>query len=262
MEETKTFGGAWAGTSYENTPLAQRVAEQLRRMIMGGELQPESQLPNEPELSNLLNVSRSTVRSALTVLEQGGYVLRRRGIGTFVAKDPPTYNNLNFNSGVTQLIRASGAKPGCTEVLVTTRAASEHVANRLDVAPDTPVVTIERVRLANERRVVFSLDYLPHCLFHPSEGAIPLAEIEAFIISQQSMYGFLEQRLSVEVHHGVAWIRPLTAESYIAEKLRVPRGSSILYIEQVDFSADGVPIALADEYYVADAFTFSVFRSS
>lgn len=262
MEETKPFRVSWADASYESTPLAQRVAEQLRRMIMEGELQPESQLPTEPELSSLLNISRSTVRSALIILEQGGYVLRRRGIGTFVAKDPPTYNNLNINSGVTQLIRSSGAKPGCTEVLVTTRPASEHVANRLDLEPATPIVTIERVRLANERRVVFSLDYLPQWLFETSDGEIPLAEMEEFVTTHQSMYAFLKKRISLEVHHGIAWIRPLAAESYIAEKLRVPRASTILYIEQVDFSANGVAIALADEYYVADAFTFSVFRSS
>ena len=53
----------------------------------------------------------------------------------------------------------------------------------------------------------------------------------------------------------------LTAEGYIAEKLQVARGNSILHIEQVDFNFSGEPVALADEYYVADAFTFSIYRS-
>jgi GntR family transcriptional regulator len=262
MEETEALVVDWPGESYASTPLGHRVAEQLRTMIMGGKLKPESQLPNEPELSSLLNVSRSTVRSALTILEQGGYVLRRRGIGTFVVKEPPTFNRLNVNSGVTQLIRSSGAQPGCAEVLVTHRPASDHVAKRLDLEQGTPLVTIERVRLANERRVVFSLDYLPHSLFQLPREEIPLAEIEAFIASHQSMYAFLRQRLTLELHHGIAWIRPQMAGTYIAEKLQVPRDSSILYLEQVDYTGGGVPIALADEYYVADAFTFSVFRSS
>jgi GntR family transcriptional regulator len=124
------------------------------------------------------------------------------------------------------------------------------------------LVTLERVRLANERRVVFSLDYLPHSLFREPGGEIPLTEIEEYITNNQSMYAFFHQRLSLELHHGIAWIRPLVAGTYIAEKLQVPRDSSILYIEQVDYDANGVPIALADEYYVADAFDFSVHRSS
>jgi GntR family transcriptional regulator len=252
---------SWEGEAHDSTPLAQRVAEQLREMIMQGKLGPETQLPKEPDLSALLNVSRSTVRSALTILEQGGFILRRWGVGTFIAKDPPTYNNLNMNSGVTQLIRSSGAEPGCVELLVSRRGASEHVANRLALEPGSPAVIVERVRLANERRTVFSQDYLPQALFKTQDGEISLTEIDGYLRQNQSMYAFLRERCRLEIHHGIAWIRPLTAEGYIAEKLQVARGSSILHLEQVDFNFSGEPVALADEYYVADAFTFSIYRS-
>ena len=176
---------------------------------------------------------------------------------SFIAKNPPTYNNLNINSGVTQLIRSSGAVPGCLETLVAKRAASEHVANRLSVEKGSTIVVIERVRLANDRRTVFTQDYLPQSLFCIGEDEISLEEIEDYLEEQQSMYAFLRERCAVDVHHGNAWIRPLLAEGYIAEKLELPRGSSILHIEQVDFTSDGIPFALSDEYYVADAFTFS-----
>jgi GntR family transcriptional regulator len=251
-----------SGGSYEGVLLDQRVAEQLREMIMDGTLAPESQLPTEPELSSLLNVSRSTLRSALTILEQSGYILRRRGVGTFVAKNPPTYNHLNVNSGVTQLIRASGAQVGCIEALVAIRPAGERVAARLDVDRGSPVLAMERVRLANDRRVVFMVEYLPHSLFFVGDREISLQEIEDFVCTEQSMYVFLRERLGLEIHHGIAWLRPLMAESYLAEKLGVASGNSLLYLEQVDYDASGRPIALSDEYYVADAFTFSVYRTS
>lgn len=252
----------WSSEAFDNTPLAQRVADHLRKMIMEGKLEADSQLPNEPDLSSYLNVSRSTIRSALTILEQAGFIHRRWGVGTFIAKDPPTYSNLSINSGVTQLIRSSGAQPGNAELFLTTRPASEHVANRLSIEPGTPIVIIERVRLANERRVVFMQDYLPQSLFRAPEGKIPLEELERHILEKQSVYAFLRERLSLDVHHGIAWIRPTSAESYIAEKLQIPRGSNLLHIEQVDFDSSGEPIALADEYYVADAFTFYIYRSS
>ncbi|MCZ7554058.1 MAG: hypothetical protein B6D39_05175 [Anaerolineae bacterium UTCFX2] len=250
------------GDANDSTTLAQRVVEQLRALIMEGALPPEYQLPNEPDLATALNVSRSTVRSALTILEQGGFIQRRWGVGTFIAKSPPTYNNLSINSGVTQLIRSSGAEPGHTEFLMVTRPASEHVANRLSIEPGAPVVVLERVRLANQRIVVFCLDILPQALFQNSTGMIPLAEIEEYIRENQSMYTFIRERLGKEIHHGIAWIRPLTAEAYLAEKLAIPRGSSVLHLEQVDFSVDEEPLALTDEYYVPDAFTFYIYRSS
>jgi GntR family transcriptional regulator len=229
---------------------------------MDGILPPESQLPNEPDLSALLKVSRSTIRSSLTILEQTGFVQRRWGVGTFIAKDPPTYNNLSINSGVTQLIRSSGAEPGFVEFLINLRPASERIANLLSLELAEPVVVLERVRLANERRVVFSLDIIPQHIFHDMDGFIPLDEVEQFLHEKQSMYTFFRERLSLEIHHGIARIRPLTAESYISEKLAIPQKSNILHIEQVDYDNDGEPLALTDEYYDADSFTFYFYRSS
>lgn len=76
------------------------------------------------------------------------------------------------------------------------------------------------------------------------------------------MYKFLEEKMSLNIHHAVAWISPLTADKFVSDKLHLQPGSGILYIEQVDYSVDGKPYALADEYHVADVFTFSVYRNN
>ncbi len=252
----------WDKDARDGTQLAQRVTEHLRKMIMDGVLPPETQLPNEPDLAAFLNISRSTVRSALTILEQGGFIQRRWGVGTFVTKNPPTYDNLSLNSGVTQMIRSSGAEPGSAELLLATRPANERVSSQLSIELGTPTLVIERVRLANDLRAVFTVDVLPLSLFQTSGRDISLADLEKHINEQQSVYGFLRQHLSLDIHHGIAWIRPLSAEQYIADKLQICVGSNILHLEQVDFDNNGEPVALSDEYYVADAFRFYIYRSS
>jgi len=68
----------------DSVTLPERVAEQLRSMIIKGELKPGVQLPTEPELSVALNVSRGTLRAALDRLAYEGVIIRRRGVGTFV----------------------------------------------------------------------------------------------------------------------------------------------------------------------------------
>ena len=252
----------WNKDAAEGLQLTQRVTEFLRKLIMDGNLPPESQLPNEPDLSTYLNISRSTVRSALAILEQGGFIQRRWGVGTFVAKNPPTYNNLSLNSGVTQLIRSSGEEPGSAEMLITTRPASERISSQLLIDINAPTLVIERVRLADDHRVVFTVDALPLSLFHRQGVDIPVEDLEKHIQEQQSIYGFLRQRMGLEIHHGIAWIQPLSAEQYIADKLQICPGSNILHIEQVDFGMDGEPVALSDEYYVANAFRFYIYRSN
>ena len=241
--------------------LPEKVAEQLRDMVIRGELAPSAQLPTEPELSRAMNVSRSTLRTALDTLVREGVVVRRRGIGTFVAEQPLAANNLNLNWGVTEVIRATGAKPGTTELQLLTDTADERLATRLNVQHGDPVIMVERVRLADDRPVVFSRDYFAPALFAGLPGGLVLAELEAYLKRHQSLYGFLREKLGLDFHHAGAWLRPLIADPLLVERLHVAPDSALLYIEQVDYDVNGQPLVLADEYHVAEAFNFTVYRS-
>ena len=56
------------------------VVEQVRSMIQDGTLPPGSQLPSEPELAKALNISRDTLRAALSYLETEGTMVRWQGV--------------------------------------------------------------------------------------------------------------------------------------------------------------------------------------
>jgi DNA-binding FadR family transcriptional regulator len=77
-------------TTFEET------VERLGTAIRLGLLTPGSQLPPERDLADQLNISRSTLRQALTTLVQSGHLVSFRGRagGTFVAKEPPLGQNV------------------------------------------------------------------------------------------------------------------------------------------------------------------------
>lgn len=60
------------------------IVKQLRILISKEKLQPGDKLPSERELSERLNVGRSSVREALRALELLGLIETRRGEGTFI----------------------------------------------------------------------------------------------------------------------------------------------------------------------------------
>jgi DNA-binding FadR family transcriptional regulator len=74
-----------AATTFEET------VERLGTAIRTGILPPGSRLPAERMLADELEISRSTLRQALTTLVQSGLLisLRGRGGGTFVTESPP-----------------------------------------------------------------------------------------------------------------------------------------------------------------------------
>jgi GntR family transcriptional repressor for pyruvate dehydrogenase complex len=62
----------------------EEVVEQIKQMIVDGELQPGDKLLSERELSDKLNVSRASIREAFSALEIMGIITIRPGEGSFV----------------------------------------------------------------------------------------------------------------------------------------------------------------------------------
>ncbi len=217
------------------------------------EVAPGSQLPPEPELAAELGVSRATLREALRSLEEEGLVRRTRGAGTFVADRPRMANNLDANFGVSDAIRFSGMIPGTDQGTLRVEAASAEEAERLDLEPGEDVVVVDRVRTADGRPVVLSRDIL--AMRVTREDPAVLSALQA-----QSVYDVLERDLGIVIHHGLATFRPTRADSYVASRLGVERGTLLLYLRQVDFDEAGRPVLSSHEHHLADAFEFSVVR--
>jgi GntR family transcriptional regulator len=247
--------------STDRMPLAQRTGAQLREMILSGALEPGQQLPSEPELAGRLNISRSTLRSAIQSLEREGFIIRRRGIGTFVIRNPIKVNNLNLNWGVTQVIRSGGAEPGSLEIEVRSQPADARIARKLDLEAGHPMVVLERVRTADGRRVVYSIDYLPRHIAEEAGVMDVEPAMRDFLLKEQSMYRFLSEVLQIEIHHSMAVIKPKNADRLLSQKLDIPAGREILFLEQVEYTLHEQPVLLADEYHVSDAFEFSIYRT-
>ncbi len=64
--------------------IADYIVEQIEHSIKKGELLPNSKLPSERELAKIFEVSRSSVREALNILQAKGLIVSSQGGGTFV----------------------------------------------------------------------------------------------------------------------------------------------------------------------------------
>ena len=224
------------------------LAEELRARILAGEWGPGERLPSEPELARRRTVSRSSMRAAITLLEEEGYVSRRHGSGTYVTYLPTLAHDLGRNFGVTSLISGIGLSPGSVEESALEEPAPEFVAEALGVSPGEPVSTLRRVRTADGRRVVDSTDWCRTEHLAPEE-----------LPRSGSVYAALAER-GLAIANGVAELTPRNADGELARRLEVPRGTLLLTIDQVDSTAAGAAVLVSREHHVADAFTFSVLR--
>ena len=134
--------------------LRHSLASELRARIRSGEWRPGERIPSEPELARRRTVSRSSMRAAITVLEEEGYVNRKHGSGTYVTHRPALRNDLGRNFGVSTQIASTGSEPGAVDVRSGLEPAPEFVAEALGLEAGDPVSTLRRVRTRGHQRAV------------------------------------------------------------------------------------------------------------
>lgn len=245
-------GGSMRGP-VKPRPRVDAVRETLMSWVGARAQGGQHRLPPEPELAEELGVSRATLREALRSLEDEGLLTRARGAGTFLADRPRVPNNLAENFGVTEAIRAAGMRPGFVEAHMRRQVAGPREAARLSLNEDDEVVVLDRVRTADGRRVVYTVDVIPASLVAESNDL-------AGRLARQSLYDLFRTELGIVIHHGVTRFAPARASRTIADKLRVPRGTLLLYLDQIDYDETGRPVLSSHEHHLADAFEFSVVR--
>jgi GntR family transcriptional repressor for pyruvate dehydrogenase complex len=79
---TRTRKNAGAGSARETT--IERVAQRFEDLVRSGQLKRGSKLPSEPQLAELLGVSRASLREALKGLVFLGLLRARAGDGTYL----------------------------------------------------------------------------------------------------------------------------------------------------------------------------------
>ena len=74
-------------------PIYRQLHEQIVRLIVGGQLQPDQALPSVRQLAESLSVNPMTVSRAIQQLVEQGWIVRHRGQPTRVAATQPNHSH-------------------------------------------------------------------------------------------------------------------------------------------------------------------------
>jgi GntR family transcriptional regulator len=236
------------------SPLTESISSELEGRIVSGAYRPGQQLPSEIELCAQLGVSRPTLRDAIARLEARGLVRREHGRGTYISDGVPgaVPTLLEANLSITEMIEAIGLRAGTSEVTAEFEAPSAELVRTLGIGSREAVLVVRRVRTADDRPAVFSVDYLP--LWIPS---LP-READSYY---GSLYALLEQCCGEPVAGALARIEPMAATREVADRLAVPEGSLLLALHQTHDLAGGRRVLYSTDYLRNDVFTVYVRRA-
>lgn len=141
-------------------PLYHQVEEYIRNKIAADQMKPGDLLPTESELEEILNVSRTTIRAAITELQYAGIVMKQQGRGTFVAK-----KSYEEQLPLLKSFTEDAIAKGCTfrssvlgkDIIV----PNEEVAGRLRLKDKEMALKLFRVRSLDEEPIQITTSYVP-----------------------------------------------------------------------------------------------------
>ena len=143
------------------TSLAQQAQDILTDRIKNGVYPSKSQIPPENELAAEFNVSRATIRSAISALVERGLIVRRHGIGTFVSQRSDLSNPLNEAIDFNELIAGNGFKPGIRTIKTRLLVPAGKILTALNLGPDQQVLQGYKIFTADQEPLIYCINSLP-----------------------------------------------------------------------------------------------------
>lgn len=233
--------------------LSTQTQQYLVELIETGAYQPGQQLPAEKELAVQLGISRSTLREALLNLEQEGIVLRRHGVGTFVA---PGYEHrlesgLERLESIMELAARQEQRAQVSDLEIQTIEAPADLAERLQVGTGEMLTSIRRVIMVDGKPVAYMADYVAPSILSPAEIG------ESF---SGSVLDRLREKHGQLIAQALANIVAINADRFLSRKLQVKFGQALLLLEETLYTEEGAPVEFSRNYFVPDFFQFHVVR--
>lgn len=232
MEEKR--GGAQA-------PLYRRLAATLQQDIESGRYAVNAPLPAERDLAASLNVSRDTIRKTIRLLEEQGVLYSDHGRGTFVAPESVRQMSRFLDSFTDDAIKRGGI-PGQRILLLENVMANLALASLLQIAPETRLTRLRRLRLLNGQAVGLQDSYL-HL---PAGAAIDRGALEA----KGSLYRLLTDDLGMHPSKCLESLNAVAAQAEESELLGVAPGTPLLAGERITLSDRRQPIEYCEMRYV------------
>ncbi len=145
-------------------PIYYQIKQTIKTWIVDREFGPGEKIPSENELAERFGVSRLTVRQATGQLTQEGFLVGRRGEGTFVTDNVGLIEgyNFEFHGLIDDFFFAQIADIKTRSTHIERMAASKQIREKLGLdVRTTEIVRITRVRALRERPFTVSVNYLP-----------------------------------------------------------------------------------------------------
>jgi GntR family transcriptional regulator len=203
----------------------------IKEKIEKGDWPAGSQIPTEDELCRTYDVSKATVRIAISELDRGGYLARKQGKGTFVKYSMP-HLGVDMKTRLTENMFGEGVKVKKEILVKGVKRPPEDIKEYLKTDEDIYYVLCKRV--VDGQTAYIEESFFPMFIF---------SGIEAEEICQTSFYDLVQEKSNRRISKVIQTIELTEIHGDAKDILKVKEGSPALLMHRLIVGSHGGPIA-------------------
>lgn len=231
------------------TPIYFQISEQIKEDIRCGKLKQQDMLPPDRVFCEELNVSRMTVKKAIDLLANEGLVVRKKGIGTFVAS-PKIVQSLYNVTGFTGDNARRGAKVYSRVIAHEVIPVPPEVAEKLKLKKNQKVIRLKRLRFVNDEPVALETSYLNYA---------KCRKVMDYSFEEESLYRVLSQECHITLETARQTIEVAGSTEGDGLLLKNAIGNPMFYLSRTSCDPDGTPIEYVKSVYRSDRYIFEIY---
>jgi GntR family transcriptional regulator len=218
-------------------PLYHRLERDLQARIVEGEFAPGALLPTEEQICEQYGVSRITVRRALDALIGQGLIVKKRGVGSFVAERPQGIRSVRLAGSLDEFLATAGTLTATPLSLQTVDAPPSEVVEALNLNEGDKAVRLEMISSLSMGPVIYLEVYFPEAI----GKALSLDDIKTGV----PVVRVIERRLNTRVVRAEQLIESTLAGETAGGHLGIDAATPILRIRRVYYTAGDQPVEVA-----------------
>ncbi len=228
-------------------PLHYQLKQILLRQVQEEYTELGQPFPSEKVLQEKYNVSRITVRRALSELVSAGFLTRQPGRGTFAV--PPKFQNRSLKlGGLIDDLAAQGHNVKLQVLRCEMVLAPPKIADKLGKGAGCAVLYLERIISADDEPIAIAKGY-----FDVGENVVTREEL-----GDSSIYPVLEDKCGIVFHRATKTIEPTVALEEEAALLHTKPNALMLLVESTVYNNHNRPVALVKSLYRGDRYKYFV----
>jgi GntR family phosphonate transport system transcriptional regulator len=227
--------------------LWKEIHNKLLNDIHAGHYADGEKMPTEAELARRFSVNRHTVRRALGLLRDDGFVFSKKGSGVFVTSKNATYR-IGKRTRFSQNISADSV-PSRQITSVETRHATNLEAGKLALKTSDIVHVAEGVGHLKNAPIMHSVSRFPSGRCDGILAYLQTNPSKTDAFAALGISDYLRKETEVTA---------VTANAMMANILRCELGAPLLCINSVNTLLDGVPIEYGTTHFIGDRMVLSV----